>query len=497
MFFIADKKIVDVTAAFIGIILLCILVGKAITVFPYYVPIVIVVGIFIFLLAFVNMDVALIILIYAMLLSPEISIGAVSHRREIVIRIEDLLIIVLSLAWIAKSALIRNTSLIANTPINKFIGLYCLICIISTVKGMLVDDLTPLRGFFYLLKYVEYFLIYYLVCGVLETKTQVVSFLRAFIITFAIVNVYAFTKIGSGRVSAPFEGPVGEPNTLGGYQILIFAIMIGLLTNIHSIWIRWVLAGLSMFAFIPFVNTLSRSSYMAIIPMYLSLIFFNRARKRNILIGVLIIIILLSIFFFPQKVKDRIKYTFIPQEQEAIKPIVFMGITLGPSASARIRDWERKFRDWQKKPFLGYGITGRGFLDSQFIRTLVELGLVGLVAFVLLLGAIFKNTLKIYKGANDELLKGLALGFLAGHIGMIFHALTANTYILIRIMEPYWFLAAMVMSIPKIEAKENEQNISIKRDDLQNTDKNPHQLKVEIDKKGYKCLRNSVFLLES
>ncbi len=493
--FITDKKIIDTFTVFIGIILLCILVGKAITVFPYYVPIVFVAGIFIFLLAFVNMDVALIILIYSMLLSPEISIGAVSHRREIVIRIEDLLIVALSLAWIAKSALTRNTSLIANTPINKFIGLYCIICLISTVKGMLVGGLAPLRGFFYLLKYVEYFLIYYLVCGVLKRKIQLVRFLKAFIITFLIVNIYAFTQIGTGRVSAPFEGPVGEPNTLGGYQILMFAIIIGLLTNLHSIWIRWGLAGLSVFAFIPFVNTLSRSSYMAIIPMYFSLIFFNRARKRNILIGVLIIATLLSMFFFPQKVKERIKYTFVPQEQEAIKPIVFMGITLGPSASARIRDWERKFRDWQKKPFLGYGITGRGFLDSQFIRTLVELGLIGLMAFVLLLGAIFKNTLKIYRRTNDELLKGLALGFLAGHIGMIFHALTANTYILIRIMEPYWFLAAMVMSIPKIEAEENEQNTSTERNDLQNKDKEPHQLKVETDKKSYKYLRNSVFLL--
>ena len=491
----ADRKIIDTAVAVILAVLLCIFTGKAITVFPYYVPVIFVAGIFIFLLAFADMDIALIILIYAMLLSPEISLGSVSHRREIVIRIEDLLIIALSLAWIAKAALSRRISLISRTPINKFIGLYCLVCLISTVKGMLVNDLVPLRGVFYLLKYLEYFLIYYLVSGVLRSKWQVVRFLKAFMITFAVVNIYAFTQIGSGRVSAPFEGPVGEPNTLGGYQILILAVIIGLLTNIHSVWARWILAGLSIFSFIPFVNTLSRSSYMAIIPMYFALIFFNKGRKRNILIGVLIVVVILSIFFFPQNVRERIKYTFIPQEQEEIKPIVFMGVTLGPSASARIRDWERKFRDWEKKPFLGYGITGRGFLDSQFIRTLVELGLVGLVSFILLLGAIFKNALKIYQSTNDSLLKGLALGFVAGHIGMVFHALTANTYILIRIMEPYWFLAAMVMAIPKIEAAENTVNAPVAGSAIEAVSPDDISAARRVEESDNKGLRNSVFLL--
>ena len=166
--------------------------------------------------------------------------------------------------------------------------------------------------------------------------------------------------------------------------------------------------------------------------------------------------IILGIFFFPQNVKERLQYTFIPQEQETIKPVEIGSVTLGPSASARIRSWIHILTIWKNRPFLGYGITGLGFVDSQYIRTLAELGVLGFVAFSGLLITIFRHSLRVYKSTKDDLLKGLALGFLAGHIGMVVHALTANTYIIIRIMEPYWFLAAMVMMIPKIDAKPKE-----------------------------------------
>ena len=88
------------------------------------------------------------------------------------------------------------------------------------------------------------------------------------------------------------------------------------------------------------------------------------------------------------------------------------------------------------------------------------------------MGSIFYQTLKIYRKAKDSLFKGLALGFLAGHIGMLFHAISANTFILIRIMEPYWFLAGMVMMIPRLEKQENfpkaDGQTNIKENDMRN-----------------------------
>ncbi|MBU2498333.1 MAG: hypothetical protein KKE57_05490, partial [Proteobacteria bacterium] len=50
--------------------------------------------------------------------------------------------------------------------------------------------------------------------------------------------------------------------------------------------------------------------------------------------------------------------------------------------------------------------------------------------------------------------KGISSGFLAGFIGVLFHAIGANSFIIVRIMEPFWFIAAMVIMIPEIEKEE-------------------------------------------
>jgi len=445
---------------FAGLLTLCacIFIGKSITVMPPYIPLVIVASCFIFLVSFTKTNVAMLVLIYAMLLSPEISLGAVSKQRAIVIRVEDLLIILLAATWFAKTAMVGNVRFLIRTPINRFIAIYTAIFIVSTAIGMLVGvRLKPVSGLFYVLKYIEYFLVFFLTASVIKDKKQIKSYLKAFLITFAIVNIYACTQIGSGRVSAPFEGEVGEPNTLGGYQVLMLGVSIGLITTIKSKQWRILLIASSLFCLIPFAFTLSRASYMAILPMYMTLIFYNKSRNRNVLIALMMIIIVFSIFFFPENVKERISSTFTAEYQENIKTIVFMGVEFGPSASARLNDWIRLFNFWKKSPFFGYGITGMGFLDSQYIRTLVELGLVGFVAFWALMISIFRNTRKIYHNAKDDVFKGLALGFLAGHVGLIFHGVTANTFILIRIMEPYWFLMAMVMMIPKLESTQEKR----------------------------------------
>ncbi|MBU1862201.1 MAG: hypothetical protein KKH94_00840, partial [Candidatus Omnitrophica bacterium] len=174
-------------------------------------------------------------------------------------------------------------------------------------------------------------------------------------------------------------------------------------------------------------------------------------KSRLLLISILIIGIILSLFFLPHKVIDRIRYTFIPLPGDERATVHIFGVSLGPSASARIKSYREVLQQWKKTPVWGYGVTALGFVDSQYVRTLVELGVVGFIAFIVLLRSIFKNTLRIYRTSQDALFKGLALGFLAGHIGIIFHAMTANSFIIIRIMEPYWFLAAMVMAIPKLE----------------------------------------------
>jgi O-antigen ligase len=102
-------------------------------------------------------------------------------------------------------------------------------------------------------------------------------------------------------------------------------------------------------------------------------------------------------------------------------------------------------------------VTGYKFVDAQYVRVAAETGLVGLVAFLLLMVTIFRESFRVQRAAKDPFNKGLAIGFLAGFIGLLFHAIGANTFIIVRIMEPFWFAAAIVMAIPSLESAQKEK----------------------------------------
>jgi O-antigen ligase len=252
-------------------------------------------------------------------------------------------------------------------------------------------------------------------------------------------------------VSAPFEGEAGEPNTFGGYLLLIFCIAMGIFLQKVSKRLKITLVGLCVLIIIPFFYTLSRASYLGIIFSIIAFIFLSK--RRAVLITVASAILISGIVIRPEAVFSRVKYTFQEKQDHLAK----IGSTyLDASASARIFSWKDGLETWKKNPILGRGITGAGFIDGQYARTLPELGVIGIFALLWLLWTIFKNSLNIHKKMKNEWYKGLTLGFTAGFIGLAVHALTANTFIIIRIMEPFWFLLGIIMMLPGMEQSEEE-----------------------------------------
>ena len=47
--------------------------------------------------------------------------------------------------------------------------------------------------------------------------------------------------------------------------------------------------------------------------------------------------------------------------------------------------------------------------------------------------------------------RGLTVGFVAGMVGLLVHAIGSNTFIIVRIMEPFWLFAGIVMMLPVLE----------------------------------------------
>ena len=311
-----------------------------------------------------------------------------------------------------------------------------------------------MTGFFFVLKYVEYFVVYFVAANYTSQRSQVKRYTVALLLTALIVSVVAMVQIpGGGRVSAPFEGEDGEPNTLGGYLLFMGAVAAGLSMHLPKARDRWLLIGLVVIMLIPFLFTLSRTSYAGLPVVYLALVFLHK-KKRVLMIGMMLLFGVLGVVLMPQVVKDRIFNTFNPQYSRRYDQAAVGGVKLDTSTTERVRSWEKALEDIAKSPVWGFGVTGYGFLDAQYPRVMVETGILGLVIFFMLINAVYKTCLNVFRSASDPLYRGLAMGTVAGLGGLMVHGLGSNTFIIVRIMEPFWLVVGLVVSITKMAPEE-------------------------------------------
>jgi O-antigen ligase len=405
-------------------------------------------GLVIFFISFFKTDFALIILIFSMLLSPEFALGSIKGR-EVVLRMDDILLLVVFFGWLARLAVRKELGILRPTPLNRPILIYVSICLIATLLGAIKGYVRLTTSIFYFLKYFEYYLLFFMVAHNIEEKRQVKIFVFLLIFVSFIISAYAWKLHFSGvaRVTAPFEG-MGEANTLGGYLLLIMMVIVGLLLNSPSNNTRVFLLFVLSFAFPAFIFTLSRGSWFGFIPASITLMILTR-KGRAMFMLVTLMFFLASAIIFPEYIYKRIASTFAPERE-----FIFLGkrITLDASAAARIDIWKYGFREWKKAPLLGRGVgTPTPVVDNQYVRVLIEVGIIGLMAFFWIIIAIVKSSLfTLEKMKDDNFTSGLTAGFIAGLIGLLIHAFSAETFIIIRIMEPFWFLAAIVVTLPEI-----------------------------------------------
>ena len=191
-----------------------------------YISLLIITAFVLIVTGFLSAEAALYLLIVSMLLSPEFIVGDLlgkgTGERGVTIRFDDILLVVIGLGWFAKSAMKKELGLFLKTPLNRPIALYIVICLISTLIGFAMGRLNLKTGLFFVLKYFEYFIVYFMAVNHLRDKEQIKRFVMVMLVVCMVICVIAILQIpAGGRVTAPFEGEVGEPNTLGGYLVLM------------------------------------------------------------------------------------------------------------------------------------------------------------------------------------------------------------------------------------------------------------------------------------
>src|SRR3989441_11227725 len=395
----------------------------------------------VFLMVFVKTEIGLYLVIFPRTRSPQWGGGGgtIPEGRRILVRREDFLLLVVAFSWLAKTAVNKELGLAVKTPLNRPILAYVAATAIATLIGYATGTVAGVGGLFYVLKYVEYFIVYYMVVNNLVDRRQAWRLVTAAFLTAVIVSLIGMTQIPSGqRVSAPFEGKDGEPNTFGGYLLLLMAVAGGIALETARLRIRALCLGLVGLMSIPFMFTLSRTAYVGVIPALVAMTVLSS--RRRVMVAALAVALVASplvMTLFPGTVMKRVRYTFEPERGQ---PTIRVGaVGFDPSTSARLISIKQAFEGFTQRPIFGYGVTGFAFMDQQFARTLVETGIVGLAAFLGLLWALLKAGVGSPRALRDPEERGLGLGLVAGPDGPLGHPLGAHTFILVPIIWPSWF----------------------------------------------------------
>jgi len=407
------------------------------------------VGLLVLLVAFLFPLTGLYLIVVSMLLGPEFVVGASGQgqgaqlARGLTLRLDDFLMMLVGCAWLAKVALVRTGAQYLQTPLNRAIAYYLGASIFATLVGVLLGRVSPFGGFFFVLKYYEYFFLYFMTVNLVTDEKQIKQLVTVSLVTCFLVALYAIAQIPGGeRASAPFEGKEGEPNTLGGYLVFMLSIVTGLLMTPGASRYRALLSLLMLVGFIALQATLSRASFLA--AGVVMLVFMVQIAGRSpLLLAVMLAVLGAAPVWAPQSVKNRIMYTFTQSAREG-EQYRIGGIKVDSSTTDRLRSWGQAVDAWKTSPLWGRGVTGGPFMDAMYPKLLADTGILGLAAFAFLMWSVYRLARSALDEIGDPYFQGIAMGFLLGFVGMLIHGIGSNTFIIVRIMEPFWLYVALI-----------------------------------------------------
>lgn len=401
----------------------------------------------IFFISFVDSNAGLYLLITSILLSPEMKLFELPDRT-VAIRISDIVIILVFLGWLGRMALRKIPENFKNSPLNSPILIFSWVMIFSTLLGIFIGTISPLKSSFFLLKRLQYFFIFFIALNNIKTLKQVKILVVMILLSTVIINIVTYYQRSQGMLVA--YGTFGKETqaaVLAGFFLIALFLAIGMMMVYKwQIKILLLLVIVSTMLAILFVN--ARSSYVAFL---ISIIITGLLTKRFKLILVsssAIILFLLNLNFLPADL-SRSVYTAIN---------IFPG-KLDPSWVDRLAAWRIYLPQiFDYSLFFGKGMSfvPLGYIDNQYIMELLTTGVAGLLCLLWLFWRIFITSYSMYKNTNNLYVRGITFGFLGSFIALLIQAMAVTNFYTIRTMEPFWLILGSIMVLRNLEIDKTE-----------------------------------------
>ena len=162
-----------------------------------------------------------------------------------------------------------------------------------------------------MVKYVQYFVLFFVVINHIDSTKDVHRYWIAVVLTAVIVGTVGLAQIPSGaRVTAPFEGTQSEPNTFAGYLAFVFLICLAMALGLPQHRHRIIYFFVACYLLVPFLFTLSRAAYIAMVPGLVVVMILSRRRLASYVLAAVGLSLVLFPTIFPEIVRERVAFTW-------------------------------------------------------------------------------------------------------------------------------------------------------------------------------------------
>lgn len=399
-------------------------------------------------------------------IAPSIPAGTFAGTKIIELRVEDFLLLFFGLIWIA-GLFISGRKKIEKPPLLFPILIWLIFGFFTVFTNWILGHLDIDRGFFYFLKTIEfsvfYFFVFYQIKDIKSAKLliKVWIFLVAINIIYVVYQVYyretthdTFNFFGfrTGEYAYAALGEWGVFPT-GAFFLIIFAFLFNVfiyyILNLKISKIKKLILGFIIIsAILGVMGSSSKTTFLGLIFTILLILLFALFKKKSFklifITGAILIVVFILIF---QNLSSTTRIAGMLSPQQVI-------ISYKVGRIEAMKEEAVEFFNFDLMPILiGYGIGSVGEAHNQYIRNLVELGLIGSFIFLFLIFAILRMSFKIFLKGRDPLLVGLSAGLLTATFAMLFFSFATEPFIVVKPSSAYWFFAGMTMAVMRLRSR--------------------------------------------
>ena len=410
---------------------------------------------------------------YILALYPFLDFGFRSFLPAFASIWDELLFIAMFGVWGYKYFVYRKEETFKQTPLDMPVILFIIAMVVVLIFNS-PDYRISLEGF---RAVVQYILWYFVIIQLLKDEQSAKNVCLVFVLVVSIMalhSVYQFiigvetpahwTDSKEAGVRTRVFSILTSPNILGSLVALATPICLSFVFMAKKLATKLIYLFFAMMMVATLLFTFSRGAWIGFAGGICIYVFLKDKRLfiPVILLGVLAIILVPG-------VGNRITYLLSPEYIES------------SLRGGRLVRWADGLKIFSYNPIFGVGLGHFGgavamnngltyplglqnfktyYMDNYYLKTAVETGLFGLLAFVMLMYQVFLNSIRTINITKSKDIKELEIGILAGLFAVIIHNFVENVFEVPMMTSCFWLLVAVIMHLWYINYNKAKEKIN-------------------------------------